>query len=231
MATPHCCQARSWIRAHAAELGLAGPGTAAFLNGTDLHIHFPAGAIPKDGPSAGVTITTAIVSLLTGRRVRPHLAMTGEVTLRGLVLPVGGIREKVIAAHRGGMRTVILPAKNEKDLTDLPPAVLAEMNFTLVREIDEVLDAALLPAGDDSAASTAGGDGGDGGDGDGDGSARPARSPLVDGADTPPMPMPVPTAAAGVRAPRRLVVAAAASGATARRAVATTPLRAARERD
>ncbi|KOO31430.1 ATP-dependent protease la [Chrysochromulina tobinii] len=156
--------ARSWIRAHAHELGLVGaePGAVSggplghFLNSTDLHIHFPAGAVPKDGPSAGVTITTAIVSLLTGRKVRPDLAMTGEVTLRGLVLPVGGIKEKVIAAHRGGMRTVILPAKNEKDLRELPQTVLRDMTFILVREIREVLDAALLPAdAKDSAAQGA----------------------------------------------------------------------------
>merc|ERR1719240_2268913 len=104
--------AQAWVRAHAAELGVAPRGGGPLLNATDLHIHFPAGAMPKDGPSAGVTITTAIVSLLTGRLVRPDLAMTGEVTLRGLVLPVGGIKEKVIAAHRGGMRTVVMPAKN-----------------------------------------------------------------------------------------------------------------------
>ena len=118
------------------QLGLCSSGEA-LLNGTDLHVHFPAGAVPKDGPSAGVTITTALVSLLTGRQVRPDLAMTGEVTLRGLVLPVGGIKEKVIAAHRSGMRTVILPAKNEKDLRDLPPAVLNDMNFTLVQDVHE----------------------------------------------------------------------------------------------
>merc|ERR1719267_494313 len=87
--------ARSWVRAHANELGLTDDDGGLVLNATDLHIHFPAGAMPKDGPSAGVTITTAIVSLLTGRLVRPDLAMTGEVTLRGLVLPVGGIKEKL----------------------------------------------------------------------------------------------------------------------------------------
>ena len=161
-----------------------------FLNGTDLHIHFPAGAIPKDGPSAGVTITTAIVSLLTGRLVRPDLAMTGEVTLRGMVLPVGGIKEKVIAAHRGGMRTVILPAKNEKDLRELPPTVLAEMNFTLVREVSEVLAAALLPV--DAQAASSDGDGDTGG-GRG-GHIHPPRP--FDGEETPPMPMPMPAAAA-----------------------------------
>jgi len=185
--------ARSWIRAHAHELGLVGaePGAVSggplghFLNSTDLHIHFPAGAVPKDGPSAGVTITTAIVSLLTGRKVRPDLAMTGEVTLRGLVLPVGGIKEKVIAAHRGGMRTVILPAKNEKDLRELPQTVLRDMTFILVREIREVLDAALLPAdAKDSAAE---------GGGAHDGAAHDGAA--HDGAgrhEVPPMPMPMP---------------------------------------
>ena len=98
----------------------------------------PASSVRMPPSTAGVTITTAIVSLLTGRLVRPDLAMTGEVTLRGLVLPVGGIKEKVIAAHRGGMRTVIMPAKNEKDLRELPPTVLKEMNFTFVKEVGEV---------------------------------------------------------------------------------------------
>ena len=190
--------ARSWIRAHAHELGLVGaePGAASggplghFLNSTDLHIHFPAGAVPKDGPSAGVTITTAIVSLLTGRKVRPDLAMTGEVTLRGLVLPVGGIKEKVIAAHRGGMRTVILPAKNEKDLRELPQTVLRDMTFILVREIREVLDAALLPAdAKDSAAQ-----GGGAHDDDvHDGAGRHEVPPM-------PMPMPPPIAATATAA-------------------------------
>merc|ERR1719152_1019167 len=103
--------------------------------------------MPKDGPSAGVTITTAVVSLLTGRLVRPDLAMTGEVTLRGIVLPVGGIKEKVIAAHRAGMRKIVMPAKNEKDLRELPANVLADLNITLVHEVQEVLAAALLPPG------------------------------------------------------------------------------------
>merc|ERR1719389_466304 len=137
--------AQGWVRAHAAELGLQDLSERAhLLNGTDLHIHFPAGAMPKDGPSAGVTITTAIVSLLTGRQVRPDLAMTGEITLRGLVLPVGGIKEKLIAAHRAGMRSVLIPSKNEKDLRELPPSVLDELNVTLVKDIHEVLHAQVL---------------------------------------------------------------------------------------
>ena len=177
--------ARSWVRAHAVELGLSLEGGSHLLNATDLHIHFPAGAIPKDGPSAGVTITTAIVSLLSGRCVRPDLAMTGEVSLRGVVLPVGGIKEKVIAAHRAGMRTVILPAKNEKDLRDLPPTVLREMNFTLVKEVSEVLSAALLPPG---ATVSQGPIGTEGDSNAGSGGARPATVNI--GEEPTPMPIP-----------------------------------------
>ena len=133
--------ALSWIRSHAVQLGL---GSDWQVNQTDLHVHFPAGALPKDGPSAGVTIITALVSLLTGRPVRPDLAMTGEVTLRGLVLPVGGIKEKVIAAHRAGLCTVVVPARNEKELSELPPSILAAMSFILVNGVEDVLQAALL---------------------------------------------------------------------------------------
>merc|ERR1719263_993519 len=145
--------AQAWVRAHASELGLSQHGEKAhLLNGTDLHIHFPAGAMPKDGPSAGVTITTAIVSLMTGRLVRPDLAMTGEITLRGLVLPVGGIKEKLIAAHRAGMRSVLIPEKNEKDLRELPATVTGEMNITLVKDISDVLSHALTPIAADAQA-------------------------------------------------------------------------------
>ena len=135
----------SWVRAHAADLNLAADAADAFLNQTDLHLHFPDGAVPKDGPSAGVTIVTSLASLLTSRLVKPDIAMTGEVTLRGLVLPVGGIKEKVIAAHRAGVRNVILPQRNEKDLRDLPKAILHEMNFIPVSDVFQVLEAALLP--------------------------------------------------------------------------------------
>ena len=135
--------AMSWIRSKAVDLGLAGSLDEHFLDKNDLHIHFPAGAIPKDGPSAGVTITTALVSLLTGRNVRADTAMSGEVTLRGHVLPVGGIKEKVLAAHRGGIRRVILPARNEKDLADIPPAVRDEMEFIFAKTVDTVLSNAL----------------------------------------------------------------------------------------
>ncbi len=137
--------ALSWVRSRAADLSLASSINEHFLDKTDVHIHFPAGAIPKDGPSAGVTIITALVSLLTGRRTRPNLAMTGEVTLRGLVLPVGGIKEKVLAAHRAGVKQVIMPIRNQKDLEDIPKNVRAEIKFVFVKNVDEVLEAALMP--------------------------------------------------------------------------------------
>lgn len=137
--------ALSWVRSRAADLSLASSINEHFLDKTDVHVHFPAGAIPKDGPSAGVTIITALVSLLTGRRTRPNLAMTGEVTLRGLVLPVGGIKEKVLAAHRAGVKQVIMPARNQKDLEDIPKNVRAEIKFVFAKNVDEVLEAALMP--------------------------------------------------------------------------------------
>ncbi len=135
--------AMSWIRSKAHEIGISKNVDDHFLEKTDLHLHFPAGAIPKDGPSAGVTITTALVSLLTGRCVRHDTAMTGEVTLRGLVLPVGGIKEKVLAAHRGGIKRIIMPARNEKDLQDIPKNVRDEIEFLFAKKVDEVLDWAL----------------------------------------------------------------------------------------
>jgi ATP-dependent Lon protease len=114
-----------------------------FFSTSDIHIHVPTGAVPKDGPSAGVTIATALASLLTGRPVRADVGMTGEITLRGQVLPVGGIKEKVLAAHRAGLRIVILPKRNEKDLDDLPEEVRKEMTFILADRAEEVLSAAL----------------------------------------------------------------------------------------
>jgi ATP-dependent Lon protease len=114
-----------------------------FFDHSDIHIHVPAGAIPKDGPSAGVTMFTAITSLLTGRPVRSDVAMTGEITLRGLVLPVGGIKEKVLAANRAGITTVILPKRNEKDLEEVPGEVKRSMKFHFVQRMDEVIDLAL----------------------------------------------------------------------------------------
>jgi ATP-dependent Lon protease len=131
--------ALSYLRSKADTIGI--PGN--FLEKTDIHIHFPAGAIPKDGPSAGVTILTALVSLLTGIRVRSDVAMTGEATLRGLVLPVGGIKEKVLAAHRAGIKRVIIPARNEKDLLDVPEQARKELEFVFAAHMDEVLAAAL----------------------------------------------------------------------------------------
>jgi ATP-dependent Lon protease len=132
--------ALSWVRSHADDLGIS----PEFWETSDIHVHVPAGAIPKDGPSAGVTMTTALVSLLTGRRVRPGLAMTGEVSLAGRVLPVGGIKEKVLAAHRAGIRTVLLPKRNEKNLIeDVPRAVRDEMTIHLVDNVSDVLRLAL----------------------------------------------------------------------------------------
>jgi ATP-dependent Lon protease len=132
--------ALSWVRSHATELGIS----SSFWETADIHVHVPAGAIPKDGPSAGITLTTALVSLLTGRPVRRGLAMTGEVSLSGRVLPVGGIKEKVLAAHRAGMRTVILPRRNEKNLLeDVPREVREIMTIHLVESASEVLGLAL----------------------------------------------------------------------------------------
>jgi ATP-dependent Lon protease len=132
--------ALSYIRSHAKELGI----DPNFFEKHDIHIHVPAGAIPKDGPSAGITMATALASLLTGRCVKPRVAMTGEITLSGRVLPVGGIKEKVLAAHRAGIETVILPSRNRKDLMeDVPQAVREQMRFVFVDTIDEVLKEAL----------------------------------------------------------------------------------------
>ena len=114
-----------------------------FLKDMDVHIHFPAGAIPKDGPSAGVTIVSALVSLFTNQVVKPHMAMTGEITLSGQVLPVGGIKEKILAAHRGGVKTVILPERNRKDLEDVPKKVRDAMELILVKRVWDVLEHAF----------------------------------------------------------------------------------------
>jgi ATP-dependent Lon protease len=133
--------ALSYVRSRAERFGLAPD----FFEQSDLHVHVPSGAIPKDGPSAGVTITTAIASLLTGRPVRPNYAMTGEVTLRGRVLPVGGIKEKVLAARRAGIDHVILPHRNAKDLEDVPDSARQTMHFHFVETMDEVLELALAP--------------------------------------------------------------------------------------
>jgi ATP-dependent Lon protease len=125
-----------------------------FFEKNDIHVHVPAGAVPKDGPSAGVTMVTALVSLLTSRPVRSDVAMTGEITLRGRVLPIGGLKEKVLGAHRAGIRTIILPKRNEYDLDELPPELISEMKFTTVETVEEVLAAALS----DEVAATEGSD-------------------------------------------------------------------------
>jgi ATP-dependent Lon protease len=130
--------ALSYVRSHADELGV----DARSLD-RRFHLHVPAGAIPKDGPSAGITMTTAMVSLLTGRAVRSIVGMTGEVTLQGRVLPIGGLKQKVLAAHRAGLQEIILPKRNEGDLDDVPEQVRDEMTFHAVERIDEVLRLAL----------------------------------------------------------------------------------------
>ena len=131
----------SYIRAHARELGI----DPDFYKNKDIHVHFPEGAIPKDGPSAGVTVTTAIVSALTGRTVRRDVAMTGEISLRGRVMAIGGLKEKTMAALRHGIKTVIIPAANERDLADIDQTVRSKLHFVIAREIGTVLDTALNP--------------------------------------------------------------------------------------
>jgi ATP-dependent Lon protease len=131
--------AQSYLWSHAAEFGIEPEIFKEF----GVHLHVPAGAIPKDGPSAGVTITAALASLYTGRRVRPDTAMTGEITLSGLVFPIGGVKEKVLAAHRAGIRRVLLPSRNEADVDDIPEDVRNDLQIVFVAGIAEVLDAAL----------------------------------------------------------------------------------------
>jgi ATP-dependent Lon protease len=133
--------AMSFVRSRAEEYDIKRD----FNRRLDIHIHVPEGAIPKDGPSAGITMCTALVSALTGRKVRRDVAMTGEITLRGKVLPIGGIKEKLLAAHRFGVTSAIVPRENEKDLADVPKNVLDAIDITLVDHIDEVLNIALLP--------------------------------------------------------------------------------------
>jgi ATP-dependent Lon protease len=131
--------AMSYVRSRAAGYGIG----REFYRKMDLHIHIPEGAIPKDGPSAGITLATTIVSALTRIPVRNDVAMTGEITLRGKVLPIGGVKEKLLAAHRAGIKNIILPKENEKDLEDIPQDILSSMSINLVETMDEVLQVAL----------------------------------------------------------------------------------------
>uniref|UniRef100_A0A8D2JMR8 Lon protease homolog 2, peroxisomal n=1 Tax=Sciurus vulgaris TaxID=55149 RepID=A0A8D2JMR8_SCIVU len=134
----------SWLRSNAKKYHLTNAfGSFDLLDNTDIHLHFPAGAVTKDGPSAGVTIVTCLASLFSGRLVRSDVAMTGEITLRGLVLPVGGIKDKVLAAHRAGLKQIIIPQRNEKDLEEIPSNVRQDLSFVTASCLDEVLNAAF----------------------------------------------------------------------------------------
>jgi len=133
--------ALSFVRSHREELGI----DATAFEKRRFHVHVPAGAVPKDGPSAGITMTTALASLLTGRPVKPGVAMTGEVTLQGRVLPIGGLKQKVLAAHRAGLTDVVIPFDNEGDLDDVPEAVRDAIHFHPVTDVRDVLAIALEP--------------------------------------------------------------------------------------
>ena len=130
----------SYARSRAHTLGI----DPEIFDKRNIHIHIPAGAIPKDGPSAGITMATAVISALTARKVRKDVAMTGEITLRGKVLPIGGLREKTLAAHRGGITTFLLPKKNAKDLSELPDIVKKDLELIEVEHLDDVLEVAFV---------------------------------------------------------------------------------------
>ena len=140
--------ALSCLRSRAGELGIE----KNFYKTKDIHIHFPEGAVPKDGPSAGIAITTAMLSALTGKKVRKDVAMTGEVTLRGRVLPIGGLKEKTMAALRNGIETVIIPRENEKDLEEIDQTVRRKLRFVPVSRVEEVFSEALVSEGKKTAA-------------------------------------------------------------------------------
>ena len=129
----------SYVRSKTEEFGI----DPLFHEKTDIHIQVPEGAVPKDGPSAGITIATALVSALTKRKIRREVGMTGEITLRGRVLPIGGVKEKTLSAHRAGLTTIILPRDNERDVEDVPDSVRAELSFVFVSDVEEVLKIAL----------------------------------------------------------------------------------------
>jgi ATP-dependent Lon protease len=131
--------ALSYVRANAERFGIS----RNFVDDSDIHIHVPAGAMPKDGPSAGVTMLSALVSLLTGVRVRHDVAMTGEITLRGRVLPIGGLKEKVLAAHRAGIKKVIVPERNRADLDEVPEEIRTGLEFVFASKMEQVIEAAL----------------------------------------------------------------------------------------
>ena len=141
--------ALSYVRSHASELGI----DSTRFSGKNFHVHVPAGAIPKDGPSAGIAMVTALASLLSDRPVRSDVGMTGEVTLQGKVLPIGGVKQKLLAAHRAGITTVIIPARNEPDLDDVPASVLAELEVHPLSDVRDVLALALEPAAAESLAA------------------------------------------------------------------------------
>jgi ATP-dependent Lon protease len=132
--------ALSYVRSHARQYGIK-PNQ---FESMDIHLHVPEGAIPKDGPSAGITMATALISAFSEYKVRRDVAMTGEITLRGKVLPIGGLKEKLLAAHRAGIKTVIVPNQNRKDLVDVPKKARRDLNVVFVDTMDQVLDAALI---------------------------------------------------------------------------------------